>query len=69
MTKISDIVYENKHSWVCRDTKQNCYTVFINTITHSVSDSSYSLDDDGLSIAIARCDYMNKRKAEKALTA
>lgn len=57
----TDIVYEVGNLWVFRDTKHKCYTVFKAGITHSVSDSSYPLTDDGLSLAKARVDYKSKR--------
>lgn len=57
-----DIMYENGKYWVCRDKKQKMYIVFKTTITHSVSDSAYSLDENGLSLAIARCNYLADRK-------
>lgn len=54
----SDIAYENGPAWVLRDTKGKCYTVFLAGVTHSTSDSAYPLDADGLSIAVARCNYL-----------
>lgn len=59
--KVDDIVYENGKAWVLREKKRDCYTVFIAGSTHSTSDSSYALDDDGLSIAKARADYLSQR--------
>lgn len=56
--KESDIKYENGDFWVF-DTKDS-YTVMRNGVTHATSQSSYKRDDDGLSIAIARCDYLAK---------
>lgn len=55
-----DIAYENGQVWALTDRKNAKYTVFVaNPGTHySKSDSAYSLDDDGLSIAKARCDYL-----------
>ena len=59
----SDIVAESGHYWVYRDNARKRYTVFVNGSTHSVSDSAYPLDDDGLSLALARMNYLsNKRK-------
>lgn len=58
--KEADIAYENGRAWVFRDTKGKCYTVFTVGVTHSTSDSAYPLDDDGLSIAKARADYLAK---------
>lgn len=56
MTKIQDIKHENGSYWVL-DTKDS-YAVMLNGVTHSTSDSSYARTDDGLSIAIARCNYL-----------
>ena len=58
--KVSDIVHENPWAWVLRDKKRNCYTVFRTGITCSSSDSSYGLNEDGLSLAKARAEYFNK---------
>lgn len=61
--KAADIMHENGNYWVCRDKRQKMYIVFKTSVTHSVSDSAYPLTEDGLSIAIARCNYMaNKGK-------
>lgn len=57
--KESDIVYETETHWVGKC--ENDYTVFAIGITHSVSDSSYEKTDDGLNIAIARCNYLNRK--------
>lgn len=57
-----DIKHEAGRFWVC-DTKA-AYVVFAAGITHSTSDSAYSRDADGLSIAVARCDYLARREAE-----
>lgn len=58
--KESNIVYENKTAWVFKDTWNKCYTVFTTGISHSTSDSSYDLTEDGLSIAKMRADYLSK---------
>lgn len=55
--KESDIKHENGGYWVLHD--RGVYHVMIIGVTHSVSDSSYSL----LDIAIARCDYLARREA------
>lgn len=55
----SDIVHENGDYWVAKE--RVAYTVYKSGITHSVSDSAYSKDADGLSIAIARCNYLAMR--------
>lgn len=63
----SDIMHEKGSYWVGR--QSNAYTVYKNGLTHSTSDSSYKKDPDGLSIAIARCNYLAKREEEKAKAA
>jgi hypothetical protein len=64
MVRESDIVHESGDYWVCRG--RDCYTVFKAGTTHSTSDSAYSRTADGLSVAIARCDYLARRAKEKA---
>jgi hypothetical protein len=54
-----DIVFENDIAWVYRD--KDKYTVFRSGVTHSTSDSAYPLDDDGLSLAVARAKYLEQR--------
>ncbi len=61
MIKAKDIIHENGDHWVMRNRKEGCYSVMVSGATHSISDSHYSLDDDGLSIAVARCDYLAQR--------
>jgi len=58
--KSQNIIYENGKYWIGKI--DNSYTVFKIGVTHSTSDSSYSMDEDGLSIAIRRCDYLAKSK-------
>ena len=58
----SDILYENGNFWVMRG--KGCYYVMRSGITHSESDSAYHFNDDGLSIAKARCDYLAKYSKE-----
>lgn len=60
-----DIVHENGPAWVLDDRKHGCYTVFLAGVTHSVSDSAYAHDEDGLSIAVARADYLALRRAQQ----
>lgn len=57
----SQIKHENGDIWVC-DTRDS-YTVYVAGLTHSIPDSSYAHDADGLSIAIARCNYLAKAPA------
>ena len=59
-TTEAQIVYEVGNFWVCRRPKH--YTVYRSTLTHSIPDSSYHATNDGLSLAIARCDYLAKRQ-------
>jgi hypothetical protein len=62
--KESDIMWEGVEAWVGRERK--AYTVFVHEgSTHSVSDSSYAKDEDGLSIAIARAKYLDKKLTSK----
>lgn len=56
MTKESDIVHQVGACTVRRE-KQG-YTVYQDGATHATSDSTYALDADGLSIAIARCNHL-----------
>lgn len=65
MTRESDIMHENGDFWVCRD--RNSYTVYKCGVTHSTSDSAYEKTPDGLSIAVARCDYLARRAKEKTV--
>ena len=62
-TRESDIVHETPVCWVKRD--RGSYTVFRTGVTHSTSDSAYRKNADGLSIAVARCKYLEKRKGSK----
>jgi len=54
-----DIIHENGNMWVLRG--KEAYYVMVTGITHSKSESAYSPDDDGLSIAVARCNYLATR--------
>lgn len=57
---MKNVVYEgNNKYWVLKT--NNSYSVMVNVGTHSVNESDYELSDDGLSIAIARCNYLVKR--------
>lgn len=58
--KESDIVYESGDFWVSKDSSS--YIVWKANITHSVSDSSYPITCDGLSLAKARFDYLSKNR-------
>ena len=54
------IRHENGAFWVWED--KDAFTVYRAGVTHSTPDSSYAPTDDGLSLAIYRCDYLAKRK-------
>ena len=61
-----DIMHEAGWFWVGREPDR--YTVYRAGITHSVSDSSYRKNAAGLSLAVARCDYLS-RAASKSSSA
>ena len=63
MIKESDIVYEAGIFWVLKT--RDAYTVLKIGVMSSYPDSSYAPTPDGLSIAIARCDYLSKRELSK----
>ncbi len=56
MLSDKNIKYEQGEYWILETWKS--YTVMRDVGTHSVSDSEYNKDADGLSIAIARCNYL-----------
>lgn len=60
--KESNIIHENDKAWVAKDAKRKRYTVFRIGITHSTSDCSFHLTPDGLSLAMARCDYLGRNQ-------
>lgn len=65
MTLEKDIVHENGDFWVLRNrAKRSSYDVMKNLGTHSMTFQSFAFDADGMSLAIAYCDY-NARKASK----
>lgn len=57
--KEKDIKHEAGRAWVLDTGK--AYAVMVARVTHSTSDSAYERTPDGLSIAVARCDYLGKR--------
>ena len=61
MTAESGVMHEHKGHYVMR--QRSAYVVFRPNAssTHCESDSAYALTDDGLSCAIARCDYLAQR--------
>ncbi len=60
--KEENIKFEVGEYWILETWKS--YTVMKNVGTHSVSDSEYNRDADGLSIAIARCNYLAEKERE-----
>lgn len=54
-----EIVHEAGDYWVLD--AGDSYAVMRIGVTHSVSESAYSHDLDGLSIAVARCNYLASR--------
>lgn len=61
--KESDIKHERGSYWVGATRSPASYTVYKNGVTHATPDSSYAKNPDGLSIAIARCNYLAKMEA------
>lgn len=64
--KERDIMHEAGSYWVGRTATS--YTVYRAGVTHSTPDSSYPVDPDGLSVAIARCKYLASRPPGFTLT-
>lgn len=54
--KEKDIKHEAGRFWVL-DTDKT-YAVMVTGVTHSTSESTYERTDDGLSLAVARCNYL-----------
>jgi hypothetical protein len=54
-----DILLDLGTYWVGRT--KGSYTVYRTGLTHSTPDSSYAPDADGLSIAIARAEYLARK--------
>jgi len=55
-----DIKHEAGRYWVLDTGK--AYAVMVQGVTHSTSESAYPRDPDGLSIAVARCNYLAATK-------
>ena len=55
----SDIMHENGNFWVAKD--KSGYLVLECGITHSKTLCTFAKDTDGLSLAVAYCDYKAKR--------
>lgn len=62
--KEKDIKHEAGRFWVL-DTGKS-YAVMAAGSTCSESESAYTRNDDGLSIAVARCNYLDRRHALKS---
>ena len=62
----SNIKYERGSFWVLKT--KAAYHVMRAGLTHSKTESAYALDDNGLSIAKARCDYLANRYDESKAT-
>lgn len=54
-----NITHENGAYFVLKT--KTSYDVMVNGLTHSLLDSAYPLDDDGLSLAKARANYLAGR--------
>lgn len=57
MTRESDILFEAGRFWVRKETYG--YVVYENGITHATSVQTFALDEDGLSLAKAYCNYLS----------
>ena len=55
-----DIKHESGRYWVLDTGK--AYAVMVQGVTHSASDSAYERTADGLSIAVARCNYLAAKR-------
>lgn len=64
-----DIMHENGIYWVGRNRRCNALIVYKTGTTHSVSDSAYCNNAKGLSIAIARCNYLAKSDSLRGIKA
>ena len=62
MIRESDIKHEAGKYWVL--STRDAYIVLQTGLTHSTSDSAYPHTPDGLSIAIARCNYLAKKESK-----
>lgn len=61
-----DIIIETGSYWVGRDRQAKQYVVYKTGVTHSVADSAYPMDEDGLSIAVYRCNYLAVKERANA---
>ena len=60
-----DIKHEAGPFWVLDTGK--AYAVMVAGVTHSTSESAYERTPDGLSIAVARCNYLAARRPDTHL--
>lgn len=60
--KESPIVFDTGLFWVWKDSES--YTVHKNGPMYSTHDSSYAPTPDGLSLAIARAEYLTKKATQ-----
>lgn len=60
-----DIKHEAGSYWVLDTGK--AYAVMVQGVTYSTSDSAYPRTPDGLSIAVARCNYLAARRVDTSL--
>jgi hypothetical protein len=58
----SDIICEGSKYWVGRDRQHKAYVVYKKGPYYSTSDSAYEMNEDGLSIALARAKYLEALK-------
>jgi len=63
MTREENILHERGPYWVYRE--RNAYTVYKDWGTCAKSDSSYAKTKDGLSLAMARCDYLGLQEISR----
>lgn len=68
MTTLKQVKHEGIHgkAWVMD--KPTAYYVMKVGITHSESVAAFDHTEDGLSLAIAYCDYLDKRNMDKLTT-
>lgn len=63
MTTLKQVIHEGVHgkAWVMDSLNQKAYLVMKTGVTHSESIAGFDKSEDGLSLAIAYCDYIDKR--------
>lgn len=61
-----DIAHEAGRFFVIKDRAHPpSFSVYRSGITHAEADSHYAPDEDGKSIANARCEYLHRREQER----